>query len=236
MKKVIMVLFSLMVVGFIFFNIANAKTETNLFKMASILEKEKIDIQKWSLHAREQIETGQRDEILNELMGQYPNWTWTVTEENKKWKAMGISTNDHGITETLSLISTDEISYLMYEVNGNGWDSEVKRVVQNSVFPQFNNIFHEKVTVFSCLFSELDGNINEPVSAYVDHLLQKFQAKEIETLKEKNFISTSSYSPLFSGSIQGETEQINLQLGLRNQGMGGKTTLVVGTPIITIEY
>ena len=29
---------------------------------------------------------------------------------------------------------------------------------------------------------------------------------------------------------------MNLQLGLRKQGMGGKTTLVVGTPIITIEY
>ena len=53
-----MVLFSTIAVGFIFFNIANAKTETDLFKMASILEKEKMDIHKWSLHARETIDTG----------------------------------------------------------------------------------------------------------------------------------------------------------------------------------
>ena len=90
--------------------------------------------------------------------------------------------------------------------------------------------------IFSCLFSELGGNMNESVSASVTRLLQAFQAKEVETLKEKNFVSTTSYSPLFSGAIQGETEQMNLQLGFRNQGMGGKTTLVVGTPIITIEY
>jgi hypothetical protein len=236
MKKVIMVFFSTIAVGFIFFNIANAKTETDLFKMATILEKEKIDIHKWSLHAREQIETDQRDERLNELMGQYSDWTWTVTEGNEKWEAIGISTKDPSLTETLSLVSSDGFSYLIYEVNGKGWDSEIKRVVQNSIYPQFNKIFHEKVMIFSCLFSKLDGNMNESVSASVARLLQAFQAKEMETLKENNFVSTTSYSPLFSGAIQGETEQMNLQLGLRNQGMGGKTTLVVGTPIITIEY
>lgn len=236
MKKVIMVLFSTIAVGFIFFNIANAKTETDLFKMASILEKEKIDIHKWSLHAREQIETGQRDERLTEIMVQYPDLNWTVTEGNEKWEAIGISTKDHNITETFSFVSSDGFSYLLYEVTGNGWDSEVKRVVQNSIYPKINAIFHENVTVFSCLFSELDGTIKGSVSASANRLLQMFQAKEVETLKEKNFVSTTSYSPLLSGSIQGETEQMNLQLGLRNQGMGGKTTLVVGTPIITIEY
>ena len=29
---------------------------------------------------------------------------------------------------------------------------------------------------------------------------------------------------------------MNLQLGVRKQGLGAKTTIVVGTPIITIEY
>ena len=236
MKKVIMVLFSTIAVGFIFFNIANAKTETDLFKMASILEKEKIDIHKWSLHAREQIETGRRGERLNEIKIQYPDLDWTVTEGNEKWEAIGISTKDRDITETFSIVSSDGFSYLLYEVSGKGWDSEVKRVVQNFIYPKFNVIFHGNVTVFSCLFSELDGNMNKSVSASANRLLQTFQAKEMETLKEKDFVSITSYSPLLSGSIQGETEQMNLQLGLRNQGMGGKTTLVVGTPIITIEY
>ena len=41
MKKVIMVLFSTIAVGFIFLNIANAKTETDLFKMACYFRKRK---------------------------------------------------------------------------------------------------------------------------------------------------------------------------------------------------
>ena len=44
--------------------------------------------------------------------------------------------------------------------------------------------------------------MNESVSASVTLLLQAFQAKEMETLKEDTFVSTTSYSPLFSGAIQ----------------------------------
>ncbi|HVH96580.1 MAG TPA: YwmB family TATA-box binding protein, partial [Bacillus sp. (in: firmicutes)] len=47
---------------------------------------------------------------------------------------------------------------------------------------------------------------------------------------------TTAYSPLFGETIQTMTDEINLQLGVRKQGLGGKTTIVVGTPIITVEY
>jgi TATA-box binding len=78
--------------------------------------------------------------------------------------------------------------------------------------------------------------MSKSVSEYVKPLLQAFQAQEIESLKEDSFISTTAYSPLFGETIQTMTDEINLQLGVRKQGLGGKTTIVVGTPIITVEY
>ena len=68
------------------------------------------------------------------------------------------------------------------------------------------------------------------------HLLAVFKAKEVEALKEDAFISSSAYSTMFSESVEAGEKEMNVQLGIRNQGMGGKTTIVVGTPIITIEY
>lgn len=236
MKKVITVLFSLTAVGFIFFNIANAKSENDLFKMASILQKENIDIDKWSLHAREEVKAGQIEERLNQLMKQHPNWNWNIKENQEKWEATGVSPLEHGIKERISIVTSDGFSFLIYEVDGNGWNEEIKDLVKNSIIPKTDDIFQENTIIFSCIYSELDGKMYKSVSAYVTKLLQSFQAKEVETLKENNFVSTSAYSPLFSGSIKGQTEEMNLQLGLRNQGLGGKTTLVVGTPIITIEY
>ena len=49
-------------------------------------------------------------------------------------------------------------------------------------------------------------------------------------------MSVSAYSPLFSDSIENKKDNMNLQIGIRSEGMGGKTAIVVGTPIITIEY
>jgi len=236
MKKVMMVLLCLTAVGFIFFNIANAKSENDLFKMAAILQKENIDIDKWSLHAREEVKTGQTEARLSQLMKQHPNWNWNITENQEKWEATGVSTLEHGMKERISIVSSDGFSFLIYEVNGNGWNAEIKDLVKNSIIPKIDDIFQENTIIFSCIYSELDGKMYKSVSAYVTKLLQSFQAEEVETLKENNFVSTSAYSPLFSESIKGQTEEMNLQLGLRNQGLGGKTTLVVGTPIITIEY
>ena len=68
------------------------------------------------------------------------------------------------------------------------------------------------------------------------HYYQRFKRKELEKLEETSFISASAYTPLFQESIEGTSGAMNLQVGIREEGLGGKTTLVVGTPIITIEY
>ncbi|MEW8972031.1 MAG: YwmB family TATA-box binding protein, partial [Mesobacillus sp.] len=66
--------------------------------------------------------------------------------------------------------------------------------------------------------------------------LKAFQAEEVEGAEEESFISTSAVSPLFDKSLSNDHE-MNMQLGLRKTDrLGAKTTLVVGTPIITIEY
>ncbi len=231
-----MVLFSLTAVGFIFLNISNAKTKSDLFIMASILEEEDVDIDKWTLHGREPLESSQKEEKLNSLMNQYPNWEWVKSGGQENGEATGAYTNRLGITETISILSSEGHSYLMYEVSGEGWNQEIKDSLQNVIFPKISEIFADKAIVFSCIYSELDGNMNESLFTHSNKFLQAFQAEEIETLREDNFVSTTANSPLFSESIKGHTEKMNLQLGLRNQGLGGKTTLVVGTPIITIEY
>ncbi|WP_428910087.1 YwmB family TATA-box binding protein [Niallia sp. Krafla_26] len=235
MKKMIMALFSLLAVGFIFINITNAKSEPDLFTLATTLENEQIDIDKWSIHSREQIETGEKEEKLSQFKKQFSDWNWEIVEDQDHWEAIGTSTGKR-MTETISILSADGYSYLMYEVTGIGWDPELKDSFSTIIFPTLDKIFHSNPTVFSCIYSELDGNMNESVSAHLTNLLHVFQAEELEMLREDNFVSATAYSPLFTESIKGHTEEFNLQLGLRNQGLGEKTTLVVGTPIITIEY
>jgi hypothetical protein len=78
--------------------------------------------------------------------------------------------------------------------------------------------------------------MNEALPKTANHLLSVFNATEIEALKEETFMSVSAKSPLFTGSIENQRDNMNLQIGIRSEGLGAKTTIVVGTPIITIEY
>lgn len=236
MKKILYVFLSLTVVGFIIMNIANAKSEADLFKMASVLEHENIIIHEWSLHAREKVETSQVNAKMAELKTQFPDWDWNITEDEEKWEAKAVSETNKGIEETIRILSASNHSYMVYEVNGKGWNEESKTVLEKVVFRKIDKLFDENPNIFSCIYSDLGDKMNKSLPSYVDSLLNAFQANEMETLNEDSFISTTAYSPLFSETIKGVTEDINLQLGIRTQGLGGKTTLVVGTPIITIEY
>jgi hypothetical protein len=74
------------------------------------------------------------------------------------------------------------------------------------------------------------------LSSRINGLLAAFKADEIESIRENNFISVSAISPLFAETLKRNHDNMNLQLAVRSQGLGSDTTLVIGTPIITIEY
>ncbi|WP_171051754.1 YwmB family TATA-box binding protein [Alteribacter natronophilus] len=65
-----------------------------------------------------------------------------------------------------------------------------------------------------------------------------FSAKIIEHLTEPSFVSLSANTPLWDNGIETGGETMNLQIALRatQDGLGGKTTVTIGTPIITAEY
>lgn len=74
------------------------------------------------------------------------------------------------------------------------------------------------------------------LSLQVKQLLTAFNAQQIESLMEESFVSVSAYTGLWEEALSSQQQEMNLQIALRKTGMGGQTTLVVGTPIITSEY
>jgi hypothetical protein len=67
--------------------------------------------------------------------------------------------------------------------------------------------------------------------------LKAFKADSVEELSEEAFVSVTAYTEMWEDVLLTQDQQrMNLQIAIRNQGMGEKTTFVVGTPIITSEY
>lgn len=221
-----------------------AYEELDLSKIASVMEDENIIINEWSLHAREKMEAfetlEQAEKYTNDLEKAYADWEWTVKSESGQLEATAVNTDREGMVETVKLLSADaggEVqSYLTYELKGSLWNSETEQFAANKLKSRLSDLFRGNTTIFSCMKGKFNDKINGSLSNTASHLLNVFDAEEIEKANEQHFVSTTAFSPMFHESVAAGEQKMNLQIGLRTEGMGANTTIVIGTPIITIEY
>ena len=222
-----------------------AKEVQDLIKIGSIFQTENIMLNEWSLYAREQVVDlkSEKDvkEYADKLQQRFPNWDWSVKNTNQEWEVTAVSPTSKNHKEVLQIMATHTkqlvSAYIVYRVSGKTWNKDVESFFTSNQFKnRLSDIFREKPTFFSCMQGEVGGKMNKALPALGSHLLSVFKAKEIEALKEDTFMSVSAFSPLFSDSIENEKDSMNLQIGIRSEGLGAKTTVVIGTPIITIEY
>lgn len=244
MKRILVIV---VLIGFMLVNLGNKTTvadgELDLLKIASVLQDENILISEWSLHAREKMEMLNKvkeiKDYTEELKQQFSDWEWSVQSSDGHFEAVAVLKRKSEM-ETIKILSTpikDQYqTYVIYEVKGQGWDQKTEESVSKRTGNRITDIFRGKATTFSCIKGEFNDKIDKTLPLEIKHLLSAFKAKEVEALKEDAFISSSAYSTMFSEFVEAGEKEINLQLGIRNQGLGGKTTIVVGTPIITIEY
>lgn len=235
MKKWSFYLVVIGIISFIVFQVGNktivADSDQDLLTLVSVLQDEHILVKEWSLYSREIVESEEQDQVIADLKGHFADWSWS--QDQQTITATSTSSN---YKEEIKIVTSQPNTYVMYEVKGQEWDNQSEAFVTKEWQDQLLAIYDGQASTFSCIKGEFGGKMDEALPVYMNGLLDAFDAEKIEALEEENFLSTSAYSSLFSGTIS-EDHDMNLQLGLRKpDGMGGNTTLVVGTPIITIEY
>jgi hypothetical protein len=218
---------------------------TEILEIANVFQKEKINIQEWKLYGRinvykiRDLVTFQKE--VNRLKQNMGHLKWNVVEEEDQWKAVGTYYNDLlKQEETLQLIithtNTSPASYLLYEVTGYGWEDASAAEIIDNFHSNLTNISHEEFELFSCMIGDFNDKMKDGLQNTTNILLDSFSAQVMEELKEDNFVSVSAYTELWNNVLPTQHGNMNLQIGLRTKGLGDKTTVIVGTPIITVEY
>jgi len=212
-------------------------------EMVQVLQQNDATIQEWSIYTREYSQTLQDHadflKKVNELKEKHGEFTWNTEKESNIWKATG--TYEHSsIKEKIQLVATvknnNPQTYILYSVQGFGWSETNSLAVLKKIQKKLSKIFVKQPTIFSCVKGEFDDKMEGVLFNQVNHLLTEFHAKPVEALDEKTFVSVSAYTEKWESKIPTETQPMNIQIALRTTGLGEKTTVVVGTPIITIEY
>lgn len=219
-----------------------AHDKLDLAIIADILEKEQnLSIEEWSVFAREinnKITTKEEFENkVSALKKEYPEFHWNIVWDEAVWKTEA-SYTENNVTELIRMVTTEEhnnhMTYIIYEVKGHHWESKNSSFLQSVFQHKMNDIFEENPSIFSCVQGSINDNIDSVFATETERLLNMFNAKEVEGVREENFSSISAHSTLFTQTIA--NEEINVQVGLRRNGLGSRTSFVIGTPIITFEY
>jgi hypothetical protein len=243
MKNKTMYIVLFIMVGFVIFHIGNraavsaGERGTDLKKIVTAFKNENILLTEWSFYAREHLvnlkSADEVKEYAKKLKQRYPNWEWSESNTSQEWEVSAKSPTSKHHQELIQIMATHTDAYIVYRVSGNKWNEASESFFSTDQYKnRLNDIFHGKPTIFSCIKGEFSDKMYTSLPKTMNHLMKIFNAKEIEALKEENFMSVTAESPMFADSIKNR----NLQIGVRASGLGAKTTVVVGTPIITIEY
>ncbi|OCA82471.1 hypothetical protein A8F94_21175 [Bacillus sp. FJAT-27225] len=233
------------IIGFIMLELGNkttvADSASEILRLAAVLEAEDISFKEWSVYSREYIEVsnspGELEEYANELQDMFPDWEWSITSKGHLWEATAVSPSTSYGQEYLQLISTrtprKADAYIIYKVTGGKWNEESVAFLQSKKFmDRLNDIFRGEPSIFSCIKGTFNGRMEKVLSEKVTSILGQLNAAETEAMREDDFISVSGYSPEFTDVFG---NGMNVQIAVRQAG-GKEASVIVGTPIITVEY
>ncbi|WP_316570537.1 YwmB family TATA-box binding protein [Neobacillus sp. YIM B06451] len=233
------------IIGFVLFEHGNrtivADSAPELIKLAAVLEAEDSLLKEWTVYSREIIEDsdspGKLEEYAERLQDKFPGWEWSFSATGGKWEAAAESPASGYGREYLQISSTrtphKANAYIIYRVAGGEWNGESAAFFANGVFKdRMDDIFRGEPPIFSCISGIFDDRMEKALSLKTNRIMKRLNAVETEAIREKDFISISAFSPLFTDTFE---NGMNVQIAVRSTG-GKYAAVTVGTPIITIEY
>ncbi|BDG45252.1 YwmB family TATA-box binding protein [Saccharococcus caldoxylosilyticus] len=210
--------------------------------IARVLENNGADIRQWTVYTREYAHYIENDAAffkkLEELKKENRAFHWSFDTNHHMQKATG--TYQHPFfQEKIQLVRTvtnnQSQTYILYEVKGLHWNQKIWKEVVEKIEKKSKQLFVKQPTFFTCIEGDFSDNMESGLFDYALHLSREFQATPVESLQEESLVSLSAYTGQWENVLPTNNHPMNLQIALRER-LGGKTTIVIGTPIITIEY
>jgi hypothetical protein len=212
-------------------------------EIMKVMEENDIAMNSWNFYTRQSDTTVQKQSELNtwltEKKAMLKGFTWSSIEEDDhglKVTAMKKGAINEKIIFILYGQKEKMSTYSIYEISGTKWNDDIANEVNERIKSRTMLLFGELPATFTCIKGDAGDKMVKNLDEKANILLNAINAKTVESISEKNFVSYSAYSESFTTSISTNNNAMNVQLAMRSEGLGGKTTVVFGTPIITIEY
>lgn len=161
------------------------------------------------------------------------NWK---EEDNNEFKIYAeVQDNSYSISFT-SIKKSNKEYYIIIDILNN---KVYKNIVD--IYPILNDVLNKysnDVEICLCIAGEYTKNLQlHKCNDILENILYNMKAKEIDKIKEDNFISVTAYSNLLTeNNLDYLENKINLNIGIRYSHNEDKTLIYMATPIIKLDY
>ncbi|WP_186576602.1 YwmB family TATA-box binding protein [Aquibacillus kalidii] len=241
MKKIrlILVVSVMITIIFSFTTLTSASSSEPLKEVSDItnlLNEQNLDLENWQVIVKEKVDAKSVDEVKKQIEKSYPNHSFQTKQMEEATKYILSTQKKDKINESFILVVPFEKDYaveVIYTISGDLWNEKINKRYSRKLEEMTNTIFTQNLTKFSCVQTSPSGNIS---SVYLLNNLQKnLNVQTLDNIKEDDFTVLSGTTPLWESAIPTSDGAMNVQMAAR-EGLGGKTTITIGTPIITTEY
>ncbi|HWO97853.1 MAG TPA: YwmB family TATA-box binding protein, partial [Bacillus sp. (in: firmicutes)] len=222
MNKQISVFLSILFITFFIYHGSYANTETikepALVQIMKVLEQQPVEINEWSLYARESLAPIESQKEFNmktlELKEEFQGFKWEFKRESETWRAVGtLKHEDMPMEEKIQLVWTPKkertYTYLLYSAKGDQW--EENQPYTDMYDNRYHKLFTSNPTIFSCVEGQFSDKMESVLSLKVRQLLNEFRAEPRESLVEESFVSMSAYTEMWEEALPTEQHRMNLQ-------------------------
>ena len=126
--------------------------------------------------------------------------------------------------------------YIIIDILNNKVYKNIVDIYQN--LNDMLNSYSDEVDIYLCIVGEYTKYLQLGKSNDIlQNILYNMNAKEIDRIKEENFISVTAYSNLLlENNLDYLENKINLNIGIRYSENEDKTLIYMATPIIKLDY
>ncbi|MFA9457643.1 YwmB family TATA-box binding protein [Halalkalibacter sp. AB-rgal2] len=186
------------------------------------------------MHDLEQLFQSNKNWVRQDLDMTGTDWSALYTyEDDKRPVKEAIRINMHPISPE----SNERNRIISYQIQANDLITEydLNEIVEQRITELGLDEGEAYVQLRAIKEKERTNTTNIQTQAY--EWLEHLDAQAVEELVEEQFISLSAYQPEWGSGLMTGNEHMNVQIALRDvEGMGARTRVTIGTPIITTEY
>ncbi len=226
---------------------SNVQAANDLLELA---EEKNWDIDEWQFLIRDEqgiiLDRGAFEQHVHIVSKELDGWELTAFDTSEQeWKAvLTHQVPDTDMQETISLFAypqqgQNQLSHT-YTLQGSYAHTLSSKQLEPLLDKRIDFFSLNEATVYTQIKSSQNSisfENGKPLPDVANDLLQTLHAETVEALQEESFVSFSGYLKDWDQAITTNNQDMNLQLAIRQEeGLGSRTTVTIGTPIITTEY